>query len=250
MHFYKKKQKIIISIIDKLEQYILFSNARGIWYRIHCCLIWKQLSKALLHSTSTQKYSWTNLQSDLKDLENKLELDAQAIYEFDPAANSIEEVKAFYPGYYAIYVYRFANLLWQKGYKAEARMATEYAHTKTGIDIHPAATIGNSFAIDHGTGIVIGETTVIGNNVKIYQGVTLGALQVNKSYAKIKRHPTIEDNVVIYANATILGGITTIGCDSIIGGNVWITESIPSYSTIFNKHEISVRLKNNNSTIN
>jgi serine O-acetyltransferase len=120
-------------------------------------------------------------------------------------------------------------------------MLTEYAHVRTGIDIHPGARIGDRFCIDHGTGVVVGETTVIGNNVKLYQGVTLGALSVSKEMAKAKRHPTVEDNVVIYSNATILGGETVIGHDSVIGGNVWLTESVPPHSIVYRTSEIKVR---------
>jgi serine O-acetyltransferase len=123
------------------------------------------------------------------------------------------------------------------------RLLSEYAHSKTGIDIHPGATIGNSFFIDHGTGVVIGATTIIGNHVRIYQGVTLGALQVDKSLANTKRHPTIEDNCVIYANSTILGGKTTVGHDSVVGGNTWLTESVPPYSIVVHQSKVKVRTR-------
>ncbi len=170
--------------------------------------------------------------------------DAEAIIQFDPAAESIEEVLVAYPGFYATAIYRFSHQLWDQGVKILPRVFAEYAHGKTGIDIHPGARIGESFFIDHGTGIVIGETTVIGNNVKIYQGVTLGALSVNKGEAKSKRHPTIEDNVVIYSGATILGGETVIGKDSVIGGNVWLTNSVLPSSIVYHKSEVSIRDKN------
>ena len=170
--------------------------------------------------------------------------DAVTILQFDPAAESIEEVLVAYPGFYATAVYRFSNKLLKLGVKVLPRVFSEYAHSKTGIDIHPGATIGSSFFIDHGTGIVIGETSVIGNNVKIYQGVTLGALSVNKYLAKSKRHPTIEDNVVIYSGATILGGDTVIGKNSVIGGNVWLTNSVLPESIVYHKSEISIRDKN------
>ncbi len=170
--------------------------------------------------------------------------DAAAIVEFDPAAESIEEVLVAYPGFYATAVYRFSHQLWEQGVKILPRVFAEYAHGKTGIDIHPGATIGESFFIDHGTGIVIGETTLIGNNVKIYQGVTLGALSVNKTEARSKRHPTIEDNVVIYSGATILGGDTVVGKDSVIGGNVWLTNSVLPGSIVYHKSEVSIRDKN------
>lgn len=169
--------------------------------------------------------------------------DAKALLQFDPAARSVEEVLVAYPGFYATAVYRLSHQLWEQGVEILPRLFTEYAHSKTGVDIHPGARIGEGFCIDHGTGIVIGETTVIGNNVKIYQGVTLGALHVSKE-AITKRHPTIEDNVTIYAGATILGGETVIGKDSIIGGNVWLTYSVPSFSVVYHKSEVKVRDKN------
>ncbi len=166
-------------------------------------------------------------------IHQQLEQDVIAMYEGDPAANSTTEVVRTYPGFYAIAAYRLAHRLHQLGVEEIPRVITEHAHSKTGIDIHPAAKIGDHFCIDHGTGVVIGETTVIGNHVKIYQGVTLGALSVEKTDAQKKRHPSIEDHVVIYAGATILGGETTIGHDSVVGGNVWITRSVPPNSKIY-----------------
>ena len=174
---------------------------------------------------------------------DSLLLDAHAIADNDPAAIGMEEVVAVYPGFYAIAVYRFAHELLQQNVPLLPRMLTEYAHGQTGIDIHPGAQIGRSFFIDHGTGVVVGETTVIGDNVKIYQGVTLGATHVAKSMAQKKRHPTIENNVVIYANATILGGFTVVGHDSVIGGNVWLTSSVEAHSLVFHQHQTDVRLK-------
>lgn len=175
-----------------------------------------------------------------KELQN----DARAIMAFDPAAHSIEEVVAAYPGFYAISVYRFSHELYKLAVPVLPRLISEYAHSVTGIDINPGAKIGAGFFIDHGTGVVIGETCIIGSNVKIYQGVTLGALSVSKSQAHTKRHPTIEDNVVVYSGTTILGGATVIGHDSIIGGNVWLTESVPAYSLVYHKSEIRVRSNN------
>ena len=163
----------------------------------------------------------------------KINQDVTAMFEGDPAAKSRAEVIRTYPGFYAIAAYRVANELHRLGVLGIPRIITEHAHSKTGIDIHPAAKIGENFCIDHGTGVVIGETTIIGNNVKIYQGVTLGALSVNKEDAERKRHPTLEDNVVVYAGATILGGETIIGHDSVIGGNVWLTRSVPPFSKIY-----------------
>lgn len=174
---------------------------------------------------------------------DRLLLDAHAITDNDPAAVGLEEVIAVYPGFYTIAVYRIAHELLLMDVHLLPRMLTEYAHGQTGIDIHPGAQIGNSFFIDHGTGVVIGETTIIGDNVKIYQGVTLGATHVAKSMAQKKRHPTIENNVVIYANATILGGHTVVGHDSVIGGNVWLTNSVEPYSLVYNQHQTEVRLK-------
>lgn len=171
--------------------------------------------------------------------------DAKSILNNDPAATCLQEIFIAYPGFYAISIYRFAHQLHQQQVNLIPRIWTEYGHSKTGIDIHPAAKIGNSFFIDHGTGIVIGETCVIGNHVKLYQGVTLGAISVSKEKANTKRHPTIEDNVVIYAGATILGGETTIGENSIIGGNVWLTESVTSNSMIYSKSKVFSKNKNN-----
>ena len=169
----------------------------------------------------------------------RLEEDVTALFDGDPAAKSKTEVIRTYPGFFAIAAFRIAHLLHQHKVGLIPRMIAEYAHSKTGIDIHPGATIGHSFCIDHGTGVVIGETTIIGDHVKIYQGVTLGALSVEKEDAETKRHPTIGDHVVIYAGATILGGNTHIGADSVIGGNVWLTRSVPAQSKIYYKAEMS-----------
>jgi serine O-acetyltransferase len=180
---------------------------------------------------------------DLVDIHQDLLADLEAILDFDPAAKSKDEVLLAYPGFFAIATYRIANNLWNKNIVILPRVISEYTHAKTGIDIHPGATIGKRFFIDHGTGIVIGETAILGNDIKIYQGVTLGALSVSKNKAQEKRHPTIGDNVIIYANATILGGNTVIGKDSVIGGNVWITESIQEQTLVYHKSEIIVKSK-------
>lgn len=171
----------------------------------------------------------------LPQLRELLCKDIEAIYSGDPAAKSREEVLLAYPGFYAIFSHRVAHFLYQKKVTLIPRMIAKNTHLMTGIDIHPGARIGEGFCIDHGTGIVIGETTKIGNHVKIYQGVTLGALSVKKEDAKAKRHPSIEDHVVIYAGATILGGKTLIGSHSIVGGNVWLTRSIPPHSRVYYK---------------
>jgi serine O-acetyltransferase len=171
------------------------------------------------------------LLSSLPELRALLMTDVRAAFEGDPAATGADEVVFSYPGIAAVCVYRIAHRLYQLGAAIVPRMMTELAHSETGIDIHPAATIGEGFFIDHGTGVVIGETTVIGNRVRIYQGVTLGALSLPtgkaRTLASAKRHPTIEDDVIIYANATILGGDTVIGRGAVVGGNSWITESVP-----------------------
>ena len=180
---------------------------------------------------------------ELPQVYERLMEDAQAILQFDPAATCLEEVIATYPGFHAIAIYRISNLLHRLEAPLLPRVFSEYLHGMTGIDIHPAATIGRSFFIDHGTGVVIGATSIIGDNVKIYQGVTLGALQVSKSLAHTKRHPTIEDNCIIYANSTILGGRTVVGHDSVIGGNSWLTDSVPPYSIVLHQSQVKVRTK-------
>lgn len=177
----------------------------------------------------------------LPQLQDQLYNEAKIFYQNDPAANSVEEVILTYPGFFALTVYRVSHELYKLNTPIIPRLFSEYAHSKVGIDINPGASIGDGFYIDHGTGIVIGETTVIGKNVAIYQGVTLGALFVTKDLAHEKRHPTIEDNVVIYAGATILGGQTIIGHDSIIGGNSWLTQSVLPYSMVIQNAEITIR---------
>lgn len=170
----------------------------------------------------------TRFIEELPSIHKTLMTDVQAAYEGDPAAQSKEEIIFSYPGFYAIFVYRVAHLLYEEGVSLVPRVMTEYAHSSTGIDINPGATIGEYFFIDHGTGIVIGETTVIGKRVRLYQGVTLGALSPRKGQilAGVKRHPTIKDNVTIYSGASILGGDTVIGEGAVIGGNAFITESV------------------------
>lgn len=167
--------------------------------------------------------------------------DAEAICDFDPAAENLEEVILAYPGFFAIAAYRISHELYNLKIPYVPRLISEYAHNQTGIDIHPGAKIGKSFFIDHGTGVVIGETAIIKENVKIYQGVTLGALQVQKELANVKRHPTVEENVIIYSNATILGGETIIGKNSIIGGNVWLTKSVNPDSVVYHKSETRIK---------
>jgi len=171
----------------------------------------------------------------LPKIRSILAKDLEAAVLGDPAAMSPDEVILSYPGFQAIAVQRMAHFFWVREVPLIPRMMSELVHKRTGIDIHPGAQIGESFFIDHGTGVVIGETTIIGENVKVYQGVTLGALSVKKESSGHKRHPTIDDDVTIYANATILGGDTVIGQGSVIGGSVWITQSVPPGSKIYNK---------------
>lgn len=178
--------------------------------------------------------------SAVPELYRVLNTDVAAILNGDPAAKSEFEIIRAYPGFYALCFYRIAHLLLKLDIPLLPRILTEHAHSKTGIDIHPGAVIGEHFYVDHGTGIVIGETAIIGDHVKLYQGVTLGALSVDKSMASIKRHPTIEDNVIIYSNATVLGGNTVIGRNSIIGGNVWLTNSVKPGSLVYHNSEIVI----------
>jgi len=207
-----------------------------------CALKLRELLSSIRNSISgTPQEVTTEFFKRVPSAFDKLIGDAEAITEFDPASSCIEEVILCYPGFYCISVYRLAHILYALKVPVLPRVMMEYAHSKTGIDIHPGASIDTPFFIDHGTGIVIGETAVIGRNVKIYQGVTIGALSVDKHLANTKRHPTIEDNVIIYAGSTILGGKTVIGHDTVVGGNTWITESILPYSVVYRQHRVIVR---------
>ena len=179
--------------------------------------------------------------SRVPDAFDQLVSDANSITRFDPAASSVSEIILCYPGFFCISVYRMAHILYELKVPVLPRVMAEYAHEKTGIDIHPGAEIDSPFFIDHGTGVVIGETAQIGKEVKIYQGVTLGALSVDKTMANTKRHPTIEDHVIIYAGSTILGGSTVIGHHTVVGGNTWITESIQPNSLVYRNHRVEVR---------
>ncbi len=179
--------------------------------------------------------------SSLGVIRDQVARDAEAILAGDPAAESLDEVISAYPGFLAIGTYRIAHHLHHQGLPVLPRLFSEVAHARTGIDIHPGASIGRALCIDHGTGIVVGETAVIGDDVKLYQGVTLGALSVAKQATGTKRHPTIEDRVVIYANATVLGGDTLVGHDSVVGGNVWLTSSVGPYSLVYHSSQVRVR---------
>jgi serine O-acetyltransferase len=218
-----------------------------------------QLTSALRHDcmrfdldctrcAESGKRAALNFLNDIPRLQAMLAKDVKAAYEGDPASKYCDEIIFSYPGLFAVTVYRVAHQLYEQGIPLIPRMMTEYAHGQTGIDIHPAVHIGESFFMDHGTGVVIGETTTIGDRVRIYQGVTLGALSLSKEEVEHlrnrKRHPTIEDDVIIYANATILGGDTVIGARSVIGGNVWLTESVPPDTSVFLKRpELIVKTK-------
>ncbi len=198
-------------------------------------LLNKVVSPERADQISFKFHSW------LPDLRKLLDKDAEAFFNGDPAAKGLNEVIFSYPGFRAITCHRMSHFLWIEDVPVFPRILSEYVHQKTGIDIHPGAHIGEYFFIDHGTGVVIGETTQIGNHVKIYQGVTLGALSVEKTEQGKKRHPTIEEGVVIYANATILGGETIIGKHSTIGGNIWLTKSVPENSIVY--HEATTKIK-------
>ncbi|MBP5519006.1 MAG: serine acetyltransferase [Treponema sp.] len=221
----QKVNNIIANLTREIQKALIFTKAQTCSHEeikniaeSHCFKLSEQTAIALIE--------------EIPEIRRKIQLDVIAAFNGDPAAKNNEEVVLSYPGLEAILVYRIAHFLYESGVPIIPRIMSEHVHGKTGIDIHPGATIGESFFIDHGTGVVIGETCVIGNNVKIYQGVTLGALSVKKNLQNKKRHPTIEDDVTIYANATILGGETIIGRGSIIGGNTWVTESVPSGSVI------------------
>jgi serine O-acetyltransferase len=249
------------AIMDAIEEVIYpgYYSAggvthQGIIYRVQERIGWlfehlcDQISKGLRHmkhlegelpttyELAAEEAAYAFLES-IPRIRKMLAKDIQAAYDGDPAASCIDEIILSYPAAYAVTAYRAAHEFYEQGVLLLPRMLTELAHARTGIDIHPGARIGESFFIDHGTGVVIGETTIIGNRVKLYQGVTLGALSFPKDekgrlLRGNKRHPTIEDNVVIYAGATILGGDTVIGEGSIIGGNVWLTESVPPGSRV------------------
>ncbi len=210
----QRVNKIVSVLTKEIEKAICYKN--------------KEKSGGFLCAEKTA----LSLIEEIPKIRRQIHKDVLAAFLGDPAAKSAEEVIVSYPGLDAILTYRIANFLHKNGVPVIPRIMSEYSHSRTGIDIHPGATIGESFFIDHGTGVVIGETCVIGKNVKIYQGVTLGALSVKKELQDKKRHPTIEDDVTIYANATILGGKTTIGRGSTIGGNTWVMKSVPPNSTV------------------
>ena len=214
----QKVNRIISMLTREIKKALIYVTQDAEVSKCHCFSLAKKTAQALIE--------------EIPEIRRKVGLDVQAAFQGDPAAKSTEEVIVSYPVLEAIVVYRIAHFLCENGIPVIPRIMSEYAHGKTGIDINPGATIGESFFIDHGTGVVIGESCSIGNNVKIYQGVTLGALSVKKELMNKKRHPTIEDNVTIYANATILGGETVIGEGSTIGGNTWVTKSVPPHTLL------------------
>lgn len=214
LRFYtgEKVNRVIKVLTEEIKKALVFVIKDNCVETSHCFKLAEQTCRALIN--------------EIPEIRRKLILDVQAAFDGDPAARSLEEVIVSYPGVLAISIYRIAHFLQSNGVPVIPRIMTEYAHSRTGIDINPGASIGESFFIDHGTGVVIGESCIIGDRVKIYQGVTLGALSVKKELMDKKRHPTIEDDVTIYANATILGGSTVIGKGSVVGGNTWITASV------------------------
>lgn len=249
----KEKDKVscLYSIKDKTEQFTktlfrtLFDKSIDVEaYMNQLEEDFKTLADLVCHQGHHPcREKWTEYMGKLPNILDQLNQDAKFIYENDPAANSVEEVYLSYPGFYAIAIYRLSHELSNFDLPLIPRLMSESAHTFTGTDINPSAKIGVPFFIDHATGVVIGETTIIKNRVKLYQGVTLGALSVDKNMANIKRHPTIESDVTIYANATILGGETVIGKNSTIGGNVWLTSSVKENSMVSHKPQITIKSK-------
>lgn len=214
----EKINRVIFMLTREIKKALLYVVQDPAVEYSHCFSLAEKVSLALIE--------------EIPEIRRKMALDVQAAFDGDPAARSSEEVIISYPGVQAITIYRLAHFLSVNGVPVIPRIMTEYAHGHTGIDINPGAKIGERFFIDHGTGVVIGESCEIGNNVKIYQGVTLGALSVKKELMDKKRHPTICDNVTIYANATILGGETVIGEGCTIGGNTWVTKSVPPHTML------------------
>lgn len=247
----KEKVACLYSIKDKTEQFtkLLFRTLfdKSVDIESHMNQLesdFKTLADLVCdHGHHPCREKWTEYMSKLPEILEQLNKDAQFIYENDPAANSVEEVYLSYPGFYAIAIYRLSHELNNFDLPLIPRLMSESAHTLTGTDINPSAKIGVPFFIDHATGVVIGETTIIKNRVKLFQGVTLGGLSVNKNLANVKRHPTIESDVTIYANATILGGQTIIGKNSTIGGNVWLTSSVAENSMVTHEPRIKIKSK-------
>ena len=233
--------KIVLALFPEQtrKQIVDMGDLKDIWESIEHGL------ESILHTMSqdlpaTPQEITKSYMARIPGIYELLLTDVQAMVDGDPAATTDYEVIRTYPGFYAMAFYRLAHGLYLEKVPLMPRILTEYAHSKTGIDIHPGAQIGPYFFMDHGTGIVIGETCQIGERVKLYQGVTLGALSVSKTMASTKRHPTIESGVVIYSGATILGGDTVVGKDSIIGGNVWLTRSVAANTKIYHQENLKV----------
>jgi serine O-acetyltransferase len=227
-----------VALFTKQLFYSLFDIAYKKQYEQELERNFHRISKKFAIHNS--EHLWKVFKNSFLEIRQQLDLDAIAFEKNDPACKSLTEVYLAYPGFHAIAVYRLSNQLITLEMPILPRMMCEYVHGLTGIDIHPGANIGNSFFIDHGTGIVIGETTSIKDHVKIYQGVTLGGIQVKKRLSSTKRHPTIESNVTMYANATILGGNVVIGENSVIGANVCITTTIPKNSIVTRESEYKI----------
>lgn len=221
----QKVNNIIANLTREIQKALIYTKSQS-------CNEKEILNIADSHCFKLAEKTAVALIEEIPEIRRKIQLDTKAAFSGDPAAKSNEEVVLSYPGLEAILVYRIAHFLYENGVPIIPRIMSEHVHGKTGIDIHPGAKIGESFFIDHGTGVVVGETCIIGNNVKIYQGVTLGALSVKKNLMDKKRHPTIEDDVTIYANATILGGDTVIGKGCTIGGNTWVTKSVAAGTVV------------------
>ncbi len=246
----KKEINLSYSLRDKTEKFTkffietLFDRSSDLIENFP--LIESQF-KELVSIASNEKLDvnmlWDEYSQELPEIVKKINLDAKAFVDNDPASTTIEEVYVAYPGFLAILIYRLSHPLYTKKIPTIPRLMSEFAHRLSGTDINPGAQIGESFFVDHATGTVIGETAIIENNVRIYQGVTLGALHVAKSMQNTKRHPTVKSNVTIYANATILGGETVIGENSIIGGNVWLTSSVPANSVVTHTSEIKIKIQ-------
>ncbi len=236
--------------LNKIEQILGFIKGNFILYTLteseeeRELLLWEtdvQLQKLLELSIDHIPFTDTNPSLNFKKLFEDVYMDSLFLFEEDPSANSLREILYCYPGIHAIFYYRFSHSLLKNKVPVLPRLISELAHAKTGIDIHPGALIESPFMIDHGTGVVIGETTIIGHHVKIFQGVTLGATVVHKKQKHIKRHPTIEDHVTIYAGSTILGGNTIIGRHCIIGSSTHVSQSVKPYSIVYHKQQNSVR---------
>lgn len=244
MNYVQQIDTFFTDLMDYLYPVRMGRNPIGVPTKDKITASVKSILNNNIYATKNMEQVATDFINHLPKFKAGMDRDISCLYSGDPAAKNNEEIILSYPGFYAIAAHRIANHLIHADVELIPRMISEHAHSKTGIDIHPRATIGDGLCIDHGTGVVIGETTVIGNNVKIYQGVTLGALSIPDKNVPGKRHPTIEDGVILYAQATILGGKTTIGKNSIIGGNVWITSSVPPNTKVYYKPSNNISKSN------